>query len=134
MESPKRYIGYDKDGKQVTIAYGVDANKDIDPSIVKAKINNLDKVMTEEICKIQKALLDITKDASQAIIVNTTSKSGEIEDLVLNLEQYKKVPNQVFEQVYTESVNKHDSMQSDYNQQAENRVRNTSNVDKVVQG
>lgn len=131
MESPKKYTGYDKDDKQIIIAYGQDANNYINPNTVKSRINNLNKVMTEEICKIQAALLNLTKDASQALIVDTTSMTGEIEDLVLNLEPYKKVTDQAFEQVYTQSVKVHDAKQVEYNDQAKQKVSNTNGVVKV---
>lgn len=132
MESPRKYTGYDSEGKIVQIAYSENANNYISPASVQTKINSVNSIMNDYITQIQKALRDIESDTGKAVIVNNTNMSSQVNELVEALETFKDSPKKGLESVYTQSVKSHDNIQGQLNEKTKNKLYNTKDVVKVM--
>ena len=126
MKSPVTYRGYDKEANLIVSKTGANANDQLNPNIVKQKIENIDRVFDEQITKIQKALYDIVDDASKAVVINNSHLGTRIEELAEALNTQKGIAGPAFEQVYTDSILVHDQIQDNNNSEAYTAVKNYS--------
>lgn len=131
MKSPKKWIGYDENWNYVTTVYSKKATNYIDPDVVKARINSVNRVMNEQVELIQKSLNSTIEDANQAIIVNSIKLGPQIEELITSLDALKDTPNEALEYIYTYSVQAHDNWQSQLNDNAYYQTLNVENVEHV---
>ena len=131
MVSPRTYYGYNNEGKCVASATALDATTLLNPAEVKAAVDNLDNVFTTEMTSIATALRNMTTDANEAVIVQGTSMSGTIEDTAAAILQ---IPGQVsgsFSELYGLSVQRHDMLQEQANEEARNAVASAGGVVRV---
>ena len=131
MESPKTYKGYDQTGKVIVTKNAADASQEIDPKAVRAGIDNVKEVFTDEMCKLARSLRNISADASEAVIVEGTNMKDTIEETAKILEQIAGQVISGIESLYDESVTYHDQLQSNLNAQAYNSCRVTG-VTKIA--
>ena len=120
MESPKTYHGYDSDDNCITTVTADDATNYINPDEVKQAIDNLEAVLKEQFKGISDALRGIEQDANEAVIVQGTKMSGTIEETCNALDA---IPSSVMSQIgdlYNESVQVHDQLQTEFNEKAKN--------------
>jgi hypothetical protein len=129
MVSPRTFYGYDESSNCIASCPAQDATYMIDPSEVKAALDNLSFVLTEELNRIASALQDV--QVEDAIVVQGTNMSGMIDDTATAISQ---IPNQIINSlssIYDYSVYAHDSLQNGYNQDAYDTVRGKSGVVRI---
>ena len=118
MLAPKTYRGYDQEGNVVVTVTAYDANQYLNPTEVKAAIDNLESVAQDAINKISNALMNVAPDANEAVIVQGTKIQGTIEDVCSAI---KTLPGTIVDNVssmYTESITAHDRLQTKENEAA----------------
>lgn len=123
MVSPVTYRGFDQEGNCIVQKTGLDANTQINPSEVKAAIENVKNVFAEQMQLIAKSLTNISEDAEDAIIVQGTNMSGTIEDTSTILGQLGTQVTQGIETLYDYAVQAHDTLQETNNARAYNECR-----------
>lgn len=131
MLSPRTYYGYDNESRCVASATALDANTLLNPAEVKAAVDNLENVFTTEMTSIATALHNMTQDANESVIVQGTSMAGTIEDTATAIVQ---IPGQVsssFSELYSYSVQVHDVLQEQANEEARSAVAGASGVVRV---
>ena len=131
MESPKTYRGYNSEGKVIVQQTAQDANDVINPQEVRAAIEHVKEVFSDEMYKLARSLRAITDDANEAIIVQGTKMDKTIEETAKVLEQ---IPGQVtngIDSLYDESVKTHDQLQDNFNSEAYNGCR-TTGVERIA--
>ena len=133
MVSPRSYYGYDQASNCVASCTAMDATTLLNPNEVKAAIENLENVFTEEMSRIASSLRDMTTDATEAVIVQGTSMSGTIEDTAQAIIQIPSQVSSSFAELYDYSVQVHDALQEKANEEAYNAVKSASGV-VTVQG
>ena len=94
MATPRVFYGYDQKGNCIVTSRALDATTVLNPVEVKAAIENLENVFTEEMKRLASALHDVTQDANEAIIVQGTKMSATIDDTANAIIQ---IPSQVME-------------------------------------
>lgn len=131
MVEIKRYIGFDKENKQIATCMATDANTLLNPEEVKQAIDNVESVTNTEMDTISAALINLSDDAVDAIIVQGTNMASTIEDTAKALKDVGKVIKGTLEEIYDLAVEAHDKLQSDFNTKAYNAVAATSGVVSV---
>ncbi len=131
MVSPKTYRGYDEEGKQVCSCTAVDANGYINPDEVKAAIDNVESVVSEQMNNISKALSNVAPEAEEAVIVQGTKMTETIEEICSSLGSLSGTFADSISSLYTESVRAHDEIQTQANDDAYNAVASSSGVVRV---
>lgn len=131
MVEIKRYIGFDKENKQIATCMATDANTLLNPEEVKQAIDNVESVTNTEMDTISAALINLSDDAVDAIIVQGTNMASTIEDTAKALKDVGKGIKGTLEELYDLSVEAHDKLQSDFNTKAYNAVAATSGVVSV---
>ena len=120
MVSPLTHRGYNKENECIVQKTGVDANTQINPQEVKTAIENVKKTFEEQLGVIANALMDLSKDAGDAVIVQGTNMTKTIEDMASLLKQYASQITNGIDQIYDYSVQAHDIIQQTNNNDAYN--------------
>lgn len=131
MLNPRTYNGYDKDGKLVGSCTAVDANTLINPEEVQAQIDNIVKVVDEQMQVISNALENISEDATDAVIVQGTNMSEIISETSSALDSVSGEVKENVQEAYNLSVQAHDKLQEQLNTDAYNTMSSTANVVSV---
>ena len=131
MVTPNTYVGYDKDGQQICSCPATDANTYINPEEVKAGIENVISVVSEEMTKVSKALQDVAPDADTAVIVQGTKMTETIEQTCDALGSLSGTFGDSISGLYDQAMAVHDKLQNQANQEARSAVSSTSGVVRV---
>ena len=131
MVAPKTYTGYDKDGKAVAHATGVDANEYINPDEVQTAIDKVGTVAEEQMKTISSALNGISGEAADAVIVQGTKIDTVIEEVSKALDSVAGSIKDSLSDMYTQAVKAHDTLQTQANDEAYNAVASASGVVSV---
>ena len=131
MVAPKTYTGYDKDGKAVANATGVDANEYINPDEVQTAIDKVGTVAEEQMKTISSALKGISGEAADAVIVQGTKMDTVIEEVSKALDSVAGSIKDSLSDMYTQAVKAHDTLQNQANDEAYNAVASASGVVSV---
>lgn len=131
MVAPKTYTGYDKDGKAVANATGVDANEYINPDEVQTAIDKVGTVAEEQMKTISSALNGISGEAADAVIVQGTKMDTVIEEASKALDSVAGSIKDSLSDMYTQAVKAHDTLQNQANDEAYNAVASASGVVSV---
>lgn len=131
MVTPKTYVGYDHEGKQVCSCTAEDANNYLNQAEVQKAIENVEDVVTEQMKVISHALQDVAVDAESAIIVQGTKMTQTIEDTCIALNSLPEQFVSTISSLYDEAVSAHDKLQQQANSDAETKVRSTVGVESV---
>ena len=124
MVGPETYTAYDKDGNVIGTYTAEDTNNYINPSEVKAALDNLKTVFQEQMKNIARALNDIELDAGDAIIVQGTKMDEEIREMAQAISS--DVPTQALngiDTLYDTAVSAHDKIQQQLNEQAKSAAQ-----------
>ena len=131
MESPRTYYGYNDEGKCVARCTATDANTFIDPAEVKAALDNLQNVFSEEMSRISTSIRDVSSDAKEAVIVQGTNMSSTVEKTA---DAIAVIPSEIsgsLDGLYASAVSAHDALQQQCNEEAKAAVSRSSGVVRV---
>lgn len=131
MISPIKYTGYDKDNNIVGHCTGVNANDYINPAEVGKQVENIESVVKTQLDNIKHALMDISLDAQDAIIVQGTNMKGTIEDICTAVGSLSSTFTNSLSGLYGEAEKAHDKLQEQANADARSAVRKYSGVVRV---
>ena len=119
MISPETHRGYNDENKCIVTKVAVDANTQINPEEVKAAIENVKAVFEEQLGNIVTALTGLNVDAQDAIIVQGTDMTKNIEEAASFIEQFAGSIADI-DQIYEYAVEAHDLLQKSNNNDAFN--------------
>ena len=131
METPKTYVGYDKDNNQIASCQANDANEIVNPETVQAAIKAVEQAAESGTQDIVSALQNIESDAGDAVIVQGTNMINAINEVCSAVKSIAGSIGNSVSSVYDEALRIHDEIQIKYNSQAEEVVRSAEGVVRV---
>lgn len=129
LESPRTYRGYNSNNEVVITKQAANANNEINPTEVKQAIENVKAVFDEQMNGVARALRNISQDADEAIVVEGTKMNDTIEETANLLTQIGPQITQGIDALYGLSVEAHNKIQQNFNNQAYNACRVNGVVD-----
>lgn len=132
METPKTYNGFDKDNNCIVTVTAYDANEIVNPDEVKSAIEGVTQAAADASNSINSALSGYAPDTKEALIVQGTSMTGVIEELISSVGQLSSLVEGTIASIYDEAVKIHDDYQREANQKAEESARSTPEVVNVT--
>lgn len=129
LESPRTYRGYNSNNELVITKQAANANNEINPTEVKQAIENVKAVFDEQMNGVARALRNISQDADEAIVIEGTKMNDTIEETAQVLTQIGPQITQGIDTLYDLSVEAHNKIQQNFNNQAYNACRVTGVVD-----
>lgn len=123
MVSPVTYRGFNQEGTCIVQRTGTDANTQINPEQVKAAIENVKTVFAEQMQLVAKSLTNISEDADEAVIVQGTNMTENIEQTASILTELSSTLTQGIDGLYDLAVTAHDQLQTNNNNIAYNECR-----------
>jgi len=120
MVYPNTYRGWDQEGKCINTVTAVDANTQINPAEVKAAIDNIKKVVAEQIKAITDALTNISSDQKNAIRIKGVNLEGVIEKVADQITPLGPQMTQGIDDLYDRALEVHDILQQNNNTEAHN--------------
>ena len=129
LESPRTYRGYNSNNEVVITKQAANANGEINPTEVKQAIENVKAVFDEQMNGVARALRNISQDADEAIVIEGTKMNDTIEETAQVLTQIGPQITQGIDTLYDLSVEAHNKIQQNFNNQAYNACRVTGVVD-----
>ena len=131
METPKTYVGYDKDENVIASQTGEDANNFINPDEIQAAIQEVKQVTEEECKSIVSNLQKLIPDVKSAISVKGKTMAQSVEQIGTVTESVPAAKEGAIGNLYNEAVQKHDQKQIENNEAARSSVASHSGVVRV---
>lgn len=128
MVAPATYYGYDENQNCIVTGNAEDATAYLNPQQVQKAIEKVQKVMEEQMSEIVRALMQVSDDASDAVIIQGTKMSGVVDDMA---EVISNLPAQLlngYDQLYATALANKDKIQENLNANAYNAVLATNGV------